>query len=421
MRARLAYGRNGLEVDLPVGVTLIEPSHRPGLTDERSAVIDALRSPIAGPALASLARPGQRAVVVFSDITRPVPNRRILPPLLAELDAAGVRREDITLLNATGLHRPNTRDELVEMLGEEIVESYRVVNHVASDAASLELVGRTSRGTAVLLDREYLRADLRILTGFVEPHLFAGFSGGAKSLLPGVSGEATVQSNHGAAILADRRATWGVTEGNPVFAEAREVAQLAPPSFILNVTMNREREITGVFAGELLAAHDAACAFARESAMQPVAEPFDVVVTTNSGYPLDMNLYQAVKGMSAAAQVTKPGGAIVLAAECAEGVGHGHFVDLLTSRESPRELLDDIFSPGFQVIDQWQVQILAELLLRHSIYLYSDRLNVADVRRAHLRPSADVAATVAELRAAIGPAARVAVMPEGPLTIPYLC
>jgi lactate racemase len=294
------------------------------------------------------------------------------------------------------------------------------VNHVAGDLDSLEAVGRTSRGTEVLLDREYLRADLRILTGFVEPHFFAGFSGGAKSILPGVAGEATILSNHGAAILADSRAIWGVTAGNPVFEEARAAARLAPPSFILNVTMNRERAITGVFAGELTAAHDAACAFARESAMRAVAEPFDVVVTTNSGYPLDMNLYQAVKGMSAAAQVTKPGGAIVIAAECREGVGHGHFVDLLTSRESPRALLDTINQPGFQMLDQWQVQLLAELLLRHPIYLYSDRLDAEHVRRAHLRPSADLAVTVAEVRAATGPRARVAVMPEGPLTIPYL-
>ena len=420
MRVRLAYGRSGLEVELPDDVTLIEPAHREGLPVERGAVVAALREPIAGPSLASLARPGMRAVIVFSDITRPVPNRRILPPILAELDAAGIRRADITLLNATGLHRPNSRDELIEMLGPEIVEGYRVVNHVAGDAASLESVGRTSRGTEVSLDREYLGAELRILTGFVEPHFFAGFSGGAKSLLPGVAGEAAVLSNHGAAILADRRATWGVTAGNPVFEEAREVARLAPPSFILNVTMNRERAITGVFAGELTAAHDAACAFARESAMRPVAEPFDVVLTTNSGYPLDMNLYQAVKGMSAAAGITRPGGAIVIAAECSEGVGHGHFVELLTSRESPQELLDLIHSPGFRMLDQWQVQLLAELLKRHPIYLHAHRLGADEIRRAHLQPCADLAATVAELRAAAGVNARVAVMPEGPLTIPYL-
>jgi len=421
MLVRLAYGEGGLEVELPdCDVTVVEPEFVPGLPDERAALVRALREPIAGPPLATLARPGQRAVVVFSDLTRPVPNRRILPPILAELAQAGVRREDVVLLNATGLHRPNTPAELAAMLGEDVVERYRVVNHDARDPGRLVRLGRMARGAEVWLNREYVEADLRILTGFVEPHFFAGFSGGAKSILPGVAGEATVLHNHSASMLSDPRATWAITHGNPVYEEAREAARLAPPSFVVNVTTNKRKEITGVFAGELAAAHDAGCAFARRSALRPVPAPFDVVVTTNGGYPLDLNLYQAVKGMSAAAQVVRPGGAIVMAAECREGIGHGLFADILRMGRTPAELLEVIGRPGFLMVDQWEAQMLANVLVRCPVYLYSDRLSAAEIRLAHLRLSSSVAETLAELAAELGPGLRIGVLPQGPFTIPYV-
>lgn len=421
MRVRLAYGKDGLEITTPErGVSVVEPEFVPGLEDETAALRAALRQPIAGPALADLVRPGQRVVVVFSDLTRPVPNDRILPPILNELATAGARAEDVVLLNATGLHRPNSPAELESLLGPALVRQYRVVNHNAHDPASLVLVGQTSRGSEVWLDREYVEADVRILTGFVEPHFFAGFSGGAKSILPGVAGDLTVLHNHGTPMLADPRATWAVTHGNPVFEEMREAARLAPASFILNVTTNKLKQITGVFAGELIPAHDAGCEFARKTAMRPVPAPFDVVVTTNSGYPLDLNLYQAVKGMSAGAQIARPGGAILMAAECREGIGHGHFEEILAMGRNPEEILEVISRPGFLMVDQWEAQMLANILVRNPVHLYSDRLSPEQIALAHLKRATDVSDALARLVAEAGPNASVGILPQGPLTIPYV-
>ena len=420
MRVRLAYGERGLDVDFPAGTTIVEPAHVPGVPDEAAALVEALRRPSFGPPLAALVRPGQRVVVVHSDLTRPVPNDRLLPPILAELEAAGIRRADITLLNATGLHRPNTPDELAWMLGAAVLRDYRVVNHVASDVERHVYLGQTPHGNEVWLDREYVEADVRILTGFIEPHFFAGFSGGAKSILPGVAAERTVLRNHDAEHLGSPHATWGVTNGNPVFEDGRAAARLVPASFIVNVTLNKEKRITGVFSGELESAHDAGCEFARASAMRPVERPFDVVVTTNSGYPLDLNLYQAVKGMSAAAQIVREGGAIVIAAECREGIGHPHFQEILRMASTPAGLLEVIYQPGFLKVDQWEAQMLANVLRRAPVYVYADGLSPEEARLAQLIPTEDVGRTVREAAARLGADARIGVLPQGPLTIPYL-
>jgi len=419
MLVHLAYGRDGLDVDLPEeSLTVIEPLFVPGLPDEQAAIVQALRQPVGSPPLRELAKPNHRVAIVFSDLTRPVPNRRLLPPLLAEL--SHVPKENIVLIDALGMHRPNSEAELASMLGEDILARYRVVNHDAHDQSQLVHLGRTSYGNEVWINRQYVEADVRILTGFIEPHFFAGFSGGAKSILPGLAGANTVMRNHSASMVGHAGATWGVTQGNPIFEEMREAAALAKPSFILNVTTNKHKAITGVFAGDLVAAHDAGCAFARRSVVRKVPQAYDVVVATNSGYPLDLNLYQAVKGMSAAAEVVKPGGAIVLAAECAEGIGHGNFEQILRMRSQPAELLEMINAPGFQMFDQWEAQILAQIRLKAEVYLYSHTLTDTQVREAHLQPCADIAATVRRLLAGYGPGASLCVLPQGPLTIPQL-
>ncbi|MBC7254848.1 MAG: nickel-dependent lactate racemase, partial [Chloroflexi bacterium] len=296
MQVDLAYGRHGLMIEVPDGATVLRPKEVPGVPDEAEAIRSALRKPIQSAPLRACVHPEDTVVIVFSDLTRPMPNRRVLPVLLEEL--AHVPREHILLLNATGTHRAQTREELIEMLGEEIVERYRIAQHNAFDTASLVDIGLTSFGHRVLINRLYLSAKVRILTGFIEPHIFAGFSGGPKAILPGVAGLETIMDNHSFAMLSDPRATWGITEGNPVWEEMLEVARMARPSFLLNVTINRRREITGVFAGEMETAHAQGVAFGREVAMVGVKEPFDIVITTNSGYPLDINLYQAAKGMS---------------------------------------------------------------------------------------------------------------------------
>ncbi|MEZ4770010.1 MAG: nickel-dependent lactate racemase [Caldilineales bacterium] len=420
MRVKLAYGRSGLDVDLPDGIDVITPRFVAGLPDEQAALRDALRSPIASPPLAHLVRPGDSVVIVHTDITA-TPNERILPLLLAELERAGVRQGDITLLNGLGTHRKQTEAELRAMLGDAVVDGYRCLQHDCFDDAGLVSLGETSRGHPVRINRAYMEADVRILTGFIEPHFFAGFSGGPKAVLPSLAGAESVFTNHGLTMIGDPRATWGVLDGNPIWEEMREVALRTEPTFLLNVTLNTERQITGVFAGDMLAAHAAGCAFVRRSAMVAVDDPYDVVVTTNSGYPLDQNLYQAVKGMSAAAQVVREGGAIIAAAACADGLPHhGRYAALLAQGGSPRGVLDLISQPGFGAHDQWQVQIQAQIQLRADIYVFSDGLSDAQIERALFTPSRDIAATVADLQARYGPGARLCVMPDGPLTVPYV-
>jgi nickel-dependent lactate racemase len=360
-------------------------------------------------------------VVAHSDITRATPNDRLLPLLLAELEAAGIRRGDITLINALGTHRKQTPVELRAMLGDFVVDHYRCEQHDAFDDANLVSLGTTTRGHPVRLNRRLMEADVRIMTGFIEPHFFAGFSGGPKGMLPALAGKESVLTNHGWAMIADPRATWGVTQGNPIWEEMREVALRAGPAFLLNVTLNGLRQITGVFAGDLLAAHALGCEFVRANAMVPVDEPFDVVVTTNSGYPLDQNLYQTVKGMSAAARLLKPGGAMIMAAACADGLpDHGGYAGLLAEGGSPQGVLDMLARPGFSAHDQWQVQLQAQIQLRERVLVYSDGLSDAQIRAALLEPCRDLEGTVAALMAEAGPGARLGVLPEGPQTIAYL-
>ncbi|MBI5686567.1 MAG: nickel-dependent lactate racemase [Verrucomicrobia bacterium] len=422
MKVHLAYGRSGLDVEFPDGRTsVITPSHVAGLPDERAAFLEALRQPIAAKPLASTVRPEDRICIVFSDITRATPNERIIPWLLAELERCGTRRENITLLNGLGTHRPNTKAELEKLLTPEVVANYRVVNHEPTNPQALARLGITRAGNEILLNRHLVEADVRLITGFIEPHFFAGFSGGPKGVMPGVAGQHTVERNHGAAMIGHPNATWGVTFGNPLWEEILEVAQAVNRRlFLVNVTLNDRKQITRVFAGDLVEAHRAGCAFVKQTAMQPVDAPFEVVVTTNSGYPLDLNLYQAVKGMSAAARIVRPGGAILIAAECSDAQGRGGpFYDLLQQRDGPDGLLELINSPGFCCPEQWQVQIQALIQKKAAVSVYSS-LPPEFVRRAHLTPCADIAASVRELLARNGGAARVAVLPLGPLTIPYL-
>ena len=419
MKVALAYGRGHRRVEVPDDVAIIEPTPQRGLADERAALLAALAQPIGASPLADSISPGKRICIVHTDITRATPNNRLTPWLLEYLENAGATRESITLLNGTGTHRPNTRAELEAMLTPEVIANYRCVNHLCEDRASQVQFGVTRSGAPALLNRALAEADVRIITGFIEPHFFAGFSGGPKGIMPGVAALETVMSNHGAQHIGDPRAAFGITEGNPIWEEMRDIALRIGPSFLLNVTLNEQRDITGIFAGDLIAAHRAGIEFVRVSAMQPVAEPFDIVLTTNSGYPLDMNLYQAVKGIAAAARIVKDGGDILLAAECAEGTPAGSPHDrLLRSVANGEDLLARLAQPGFVQAEQWQSQIQALIQRRAEIHIHST-LPDETIRAAHLLPCRDIAAFLAEKRAA-NPGARIAVLPQGPLTIPYL-
>ena len=418
MKVNLAYGSGHLPIEVPDDrTTVIEPAHIDGLADEKAAVLDALQNPIGSQPLLERISPDAKICIAFTDITRATPNDRIIPWLLEHL---GGPNDNITLLNQLGTHRPNTREELETMLTPEVVANYRVLNHEPENPKELVQVGTTADGTPALLNRHIVEADLRIITGFIEPHFFAGFSGGVKGIMPGCAGLETVMSNHGAKNIGDPQATFGVTVGNPLWEELRDIALKTGPSFLLNITLNEQRDITNVFAGDIIEAHKTGCVFVKKSAMQPLEQPFDIVVTTNSGYPLDLNLYQGVKGMSAGARVLKEGGTLILAAECREGVPDGSPLDdLLRSAGSIEEILAMLSTPGFVRPEQWQAQIQA-LVQRRAEVLVCCELDDATLRACHLAPCADISAEVAKRLAKLGADARVAVLPQGPLTIPYL-
>ncbi len=419
MQIQLAYGEGYLTVECPDDrTTVIKPNEREGISDERTAIYTALDTPTAGPPLRQLVKADTRICILFTDITRATPNERMIPWLLDYLSF--VPKENIVLLNQLGTHRPNSRSELEKMLTREVVKNYHVLNAEPENREAHIQLGTTRDGTPALINRHAVEADLRIVTGFIEPHFFAGFSGGPKGIMPGVAALESVMSNHGAKNISSPNATFGITYGNPIWEEMLAIAQRTRAKFLLNVTLNSSRQITNVFSGDLIEAHKNGCEFVKRSAMQAVAEPFDVVVTTNSGYPLDLNLYQGVKGMSAGARILKDGGTLILAAECREGIPAGSELDkLLRYAQTPEEILALLSTPGFMRPDQWQAQIQALIQRKADVRVYST-LEEDTLRAAHLIPCFDISTTIAEELEKRGPGARVALLPQGPLTIPYL-
>jgi nickel-dependent lactate racemase len=420
MRVRLDYGTEGLDVDLPdERVTVIEPIPRPAATDALATLRDAIRSPIGAAPLRQQVRKGQRIAISVCDITRAQPRREQIQALFDEIP--DIPRSDVTIFIATGTHRSNTDAELERMLGRDILSTCRVVNHDSRNAATLVYVGQTSTGVPVYMNREFLQSDVRITTGFVEPHFFAGFSGGPKMVAPGLAGLETVMTLHDATRIGHPNATWGVTDGNPVHDDVREIARMVGVHFAIDVTLNRDQQITAAFAGDILEQHRAACRYAKDTAMRAVPHPFDVVLTTNSGYPLDQNLYQAVKGMSAAAKIVKNGGTIVCASECRDGLpAHGSYGAILKSQPDPEALLAMINSPGYSTPDQWQVQVQSQIQLKAKVLVKTSGLTPTDVSAAHFTPIEDVSQAVRDGLAHAGAQATLCVLPQGPQTIPYL-
>jgi nickel-dependent lactate racemase len=419
MRVRLDYGNSGLDVELPSArTTIVEPIHQPASEHPQQLLAMALREPVAGPALRDIVRTGQSVAISVCDITRPQPRDLMLAAILDELEGI-IAPADVTVLIATGTHRASTQGELLQMLGQRVVDGCRVLDHSARDRDSLVDLGRVG-DVPVLLNRAWVEADVRITTGFVEPHFFAGFSGGPKMVAPGLAGLETTLVLHDARRIGDPRATWGVCEGNPVHDDVRAIAAATGVHYALDVLLNGEKRITRAFGGEILKLHEVARAAAREEAMRPVAQPFDIVVTSNSGYPLDQNLYQTIKGVSAAAEIVRDGGTIVCAAECRDGLpDHGGYARVLASADSPDALLETIAASSETIPDQWQVQIQARVQQRARVLIHTNGLTDEQLRAAHLEPCADISETVAQL-VAEQPDARIAVLPQGPQTIAYI-
>ena len=420
MRVTLSYGRQGLSLELPETPGfqgILRPQETEPLDQPEVAVAEALQKPIAAPALAQLAGQRHNACIVISDITRPVPNSVILPPILREIENAGIRREAITILIATGIHRPNLGNELEELVGPEIAASYRIINHYSKNREDMVPVYEIAPGVKAEVNRHYLNAELKILTGFIEPHMWAGFSGGRKSILPGISSLETLEYMHGPEMIADPGTVYGKLAGNPFHEAGLKVMEKAGADFIVNVTLDTSKQITRVFAGDPVQAHLEGCRFLAPHCMRTLDEPLDFIVTSNSGAPLDCNLYQTVKGITGAAPVVREGGEIIIASQCSEGAGSPEYVKILEMIDTPENFLDRLMKREFFIADQWCAQETYQVVVKHPVWLYSDGLSPEEISRYHLKPITSVEDAVSELLHKYGPQARWAVVPDGPLLI----
>ncbi len=415
MEVEIPYGASARRITVPADTQVVRSKSLPPLPDARAAFDATLRAPIASAPLLNLVSPSDRVALVISDITRPTPNHLLVPWLLEAL--ATVPREQFVILVGNGSHRAMTHDELTSMLGEEVVATVPIINHDATDRAMLVNLGTTPAGAPVWVNRRYLEADVRIVTGFIEPHFFAGFSGGPKGVIPGLAGLESIRALHSAELIDHPHSTWMELDENPIHQDIQAAVALCPPEFMVNVTLDPSHQITGVFAGELVAAHRAGCHAILQQAISVERQRFDVVITSNSGYPLDQNLYQSVKGMTAAAQLAREGGAIVLIAECRDGFpAHGAYQQLLNHAKTPSDLLATIHGPQFQSPDQWQAQKQALVQQHARVYLHSS-LSEKSVQGALLIPAPQLQETINMLLDQYGPHARVAVLPEGPMTV----
>ncbi len=421
MQVRIAYGRGDLQLELPeaLDVRVLEKHSVTPLADPAATLAAALETPIETPPLRELARGRHDAVIVVSDRTRPVPNALILPPILDALRAGGLPPDRVSLEVATGLHRPNTPAELDEMLGTEIARSLRIVQHDARDADSHADLGRTARGIPILIDRYFLERDLKVITGLIEPHLMAGFSGGRKAVCPGLAAVATVRVAHGPAMLEAQLGP-GIVEGNPLHEDLLEVLRLVGVDFLVNAALDRERRIAGLFCGDPERAHAVGMDFVERESLVALEEPADLVIASAGGDPLDATFYQAIKGASTAASIVRPCGVILLCASLSEGVGSASFEKLLRETRSPEHFELRLADDRFFAVDQWMVQHLCQARRRARVLLYTDGLPIEAAGELLVEAVPTPRAGIERALAGLGPAPRIAVVPQGPYVLATL-
>lgn len=424
MLVQLDYGKQGLQVEIPDRnlIKVLQMHQPPALPDPQIEVIKSLLNPIGlNNSLFDLAKGKKNACVVICDITRPVPNRILLPPILRTLLAAGIEKSNICILIATGIHRPNLGAELFELVGETIAQTYNIENHDGRNLSSHVNIGKLADWEAeIWLDKRFVESDFKILTGFIEPHFMAGYSGGRKLVAPGISSIETMKYLHGPEILSHPNSREGVLQGNPFHQVALEVAKRVGVDFIVNVALNEHKEIVGVFSGELDHAHLAGVEFVSEHVSDTLPEPADIVITTAGGYPLDKTWYQAVKGMTAAVPIVKKDGTIILASECSEGIGSPEFVKLMQNSADLDQFMDDIFNHRYFMIDQWQVQKYAMVRKHAKVTTVSHGLSKEQKESIHIDWAEDMQTAIEMALEQQGRNARIAVLPKGPYILPSL-
>lgn len=417
MMIDLPYGKSNLQVNVPEDnlLDILEKEKKQSLAEERRAILESLRNPVGTPSLRNSVEGKEEITIIVDDHTRPCPDDKLLPPLLDELKASGIKKGNIKILIGYGLHSPVGRKGQEDMLGDEIVESYEVVNHSPEDTVR---IGTSSRGVPIEVNKHFIEADFRISTGFIEPHFFAGFSGGRKSIMPGISSREAIYGNHGYEMIDNPNSRPGRLEGNPVYEDSLEHAKKSGLDFIVNVLLNREKEITGVFSGNPIDAHLKGVEKEKKYVFQKLDCRADIVITTNSGAPLDLNLYQTVKGIYHASLVTKKNGIIIIASECNEGVGPDSFEKLHSNRNSPDEVIEQIKKKE-PIGVQWENQILAKVQKNNQIYLKSS-LNEEILENMMINPIKSLDSGLEEVLKKMGNNPKIAVIPEGPMIVPAI-
>ncbi len=423
MKIKLAYGKKGLLADIPDHniVKTFRMKDEKVLIDPYIEFTKSLLQPIGiGKNLFDMARSCKSACILVCDITRPVPNKLLLPPLLKTLHAAGLSHDDILLLIATGTHRSNTGKELEELVGAQIAKEYHIENHDIKNKEAHALIGETASGIPIWLDKRFLNAEMKIATGFIEPHMFAGYSGGRKLVVPGIAGLETLKYMHGPHILSQPGSREGNLVDNPFHNEATEMAKIAGLDFIINVSLNEKNEITGIFSGEPQQAFLQGTDFVANKVKSPVSEKVDVVVTTGGGYPLDTTWYQTIKGLSSVQSIVKDGGTIIIASECSEGFGGSDFDQLLLNNPDLDSFMEKIQKDDFFVTDQWQYQKFINVAKKVKIVLVSEKLWQIQPEIPHVTRAESVETAINNELKIRGASLKIAVIPKGPYILPVL-
>jgi len=421
MMLKFPYGKDFLELDVPEAnlASVVESRLGKAAEDAEGEIVRALNNPIGSRRIEDLVKKEDRVALIVSDITRPAPNQLLVPPLIEALRKVGLKGENLEILVANGLHRSPSEREMEELLGERVLEEVTVVNHNARDDGQLVGIGRTSFGTRVTLNRRVVEADSVIVTGLIEPHFFVGYSGGRKSILPGVAGAESIFQNHRFRMIGHPKARYGILGGNPIHEDSVEAARSVKVKFMVNVVLNKERQVMGAFAGDFLRAHEAGAKFLEGLVKVPTPRRADIVVTTNGGYPLDRNLYQAVKGMATGELIVKDGGVIILMAECVDGVEHTDFQRLMEGAKTPREVLDAVRERE-PLVDQWEAQVLARILQRAEVIVVSKGVKDSTIEDMLMTPASTPEEALNLALRKMGKNAKVIAAPEGPFIIPYI-
>jgi len=416
MKIKMDYGKEGMEINVPDYAEVLIPNHKLEIKNPEESITKSLLSPINSNSLLSLYKGGMTVGISVCDHTRAQPRNEIITSILNLFE--GIKKENFLVFIATGTHRPTTINEIKEMFNDYVISSTTIIIHNSEDPSELEYQGKTSENIPIELNKSWLNCDLKITTGFVEPHFFAGFSGGPKMVAPGLAGLETIMNLHDYDKINNKKSTWGLIEDNPIHKQISEISLLNKPDFSIDLTLNRENKITGIYSGELFSEHTLACQDVKKDSMKKTDKLYDLVITSNSGYPLDQNLYQSIKGVSAAAQITKAGGMIICVSECSDGIPfNSNYEKLLESVNTPEEYLLKLKDQAYLELDQWQVQVQAQIQENNKVMLYS-KLNEKDVSKSHLLKINNIENVIEELkRDTKNPS--ICILPEGPQTIPY--